>query len=263
MRIYKLAGTLVLGTLASWAQAQQPGLSAAGSEQWTFEISPYLWAVGLNGDMTVKGQDAKVDEDFGDILSNLNMAGEVHFEAWKGRWGMFVDATYIDLKSDAQSGPVDIDAEVKMWLVDFAGLYQVSTWQLGEASENRRGGLELLVGGRYTDMEPKLDFKDSPLPTVKQKASWTDLILGARLTADLSAKWSMVLRADVGGFGIGSSSDLTASGSALFDWRFKPQWDLLMGYRALYQDYDKGSGDSKFAYDVTTHGPIVGVKYQF
>ena len=38
---------------------------------------------------------------------------------------------------------------------------------------------------------------------------------------------------------------------------------MLLGYRILYQDYERGSGINKFAYDITTHGPIIGVQYRF
>jgi hypothetical protein len=33
----------------------------------------------------------------------------------------------------------------------------------------------------------------------------------------------------------------------------------MLGYKALYVDYLKGSGLSQFEYDVTMHGPILGV----
>ena len=38
---------------------------------------------------------------------------------------------------------------------------------------------------------------------------------------------------------------------------------LLVGYRVLYQDYEDGSGANRFAYDVTTHDPIIGMKFWF
>ena len=38
---------------------------------------------------------------------------------------------------------------------------------------------------------------------------------------------------------------------------------LHAGYRVLYQDYEDGSGADRFAYDVTTHGPMTGMNFQF
>ena len=34
-------------------------------------------------------------------------------------------------------------------------------------------------------------------------------------------------------------------------------------YRAIYQDYKDGSGDDKFEWDVTFHGPILGLVIEF
>ena len=101
------------------------------------------------------------------------------------------------------------------------------------------------------------------MPNQSGSASWTDLFVGARLVTDLPHNWKMVLRGDVGGFGIGGSSDLSAQGSLVFRWFFRPSWDLVVGYRALYQDYETEKGPLKFAYDATTHGPMLGLGYRF
>jgi len=34
-------------------------------------------------------------------------------------------------------------------------------------------------------------------------------------------------------------------------------------YRALYQDFEDGTGANKFAYDVRTHGPVLGIVIRF
>ena len=38
---------------------------------------------------------------------------------------------------------------------------------------------------------------------------------------------------------------------------------VVGGYRVLYQDYKDGSGDDKFEWDVTFHGPILGLVVEF
>lgn len=39
--------------------------------------------------------------------------------------------------------------------------------------------------------------------------------------------------------------------------------NALVGYRALSQDYKKGSGENKFVWDVIIHGPIIGLAIDF
>jgi hypothetical protein len=37
----------------------------------------------------------------------------------------------------------------------------------------------------------------------------------------------------------------------------------MVGYRALYVDYSKGSGLNQFEYHMTMHGPIIGITARF
>jgi hypothetical protein len=38
---------------------------------------------------------------------------------------------------------------------------------------------------------------------------------------------------------------------------------LWAGYRALYVDYEDGSGTDKFVFDMTMYGPAIGIGFQF
>jgi len=38
---------------------------------------------------------------------------------------------------------------------------------------------------------------------------------------------------------------------------------VLLGYRALYQDYKSGSGSDKFEWEGTLHGPIFALVIEF
>ncbi|MDB4442668.1 hypothetical protein N9219_04545 [bacterium] len=248
---------LVIGLVCPMAYGEGP--NKTDSDEWQFSITPYLWAIGMNGDMTVKGVDSEVDENFSDILSNLDIALEAHFEVWKGKWGGFFDGTYVKLKTDAgTTGNIDITSTIG--LVDFGGFYRVGTWPVGSPEDVGRSlSFDALVGGRYMDL--KVKFDPDRLPSFDQNKSWTDLIVGGRMIFDFSEKWAFILRGDIGGFGISGSSDFTANGIGLVGWTFHPSWTLLGGYRALYQDYETGSGSNEFKYDVTTHGPILGLTY--
>jgi hypothetical protein len=92
-----------------------------------------------------------------------------------------------------------------------------------------------------------------------------DPLVGARAHFHLSERWSLSLEGNVGGFGVGSDFAWHASGA--IGYRFslfgEDNARLLGGYRALSQDYETGSGDDKFEWDVTLHGPIVGLAIAF
>jgi hypothetical protein len=73
----------------------------------------------------------------------------------------------------------------------------------------------------------------------------------------MSERWNLILRGDIGGFGVGS--DLTWNLVGLVDFKPWKHVSLFGGYRALYQDYEDGSGVNEFKFDATMHGPILGL----
>ena len=40
-------------------------------------------------------------------------------------------------------------------------------------------------------------------------------------------------------------------------------WSGMLGYKALFVDYSKGSGLTRYEYDMTMHGPILGITARF
>jgi hypothetical protein len=254
-----LAALLVVAVhVPSGSAGASTGVKAG--DGWEFRGAAYLWMANIDGTQTVTGSEAELEVDFGDVLDVLDFAGEAHVEGMKdNQWGFFIDGTYLKPGPEAKQGPIHIRVDYKYWLWELGGVYRANTW----ATRHGHAAVDLLLGGRYTSMDVDLDFQRLPVPNIGGSQSWTDLIAGARLVMDLPNNWSMVLRGDIGGFGIGGSSDLSAQGVLNFRWNFKPTWNLVAGYRALYQDYKTGKRGLEFAYDATTHGPSLGVEYQF
>jgi hypothetical protein len=126
---------LCLIALVFAGTAVQAQSTSSGDSKWEFIVTPYLWMVGIDGDVTTKGIKADADVKFGDIIKDLDFGGEVHVEAWKGRWGIFLDATYVKLSDDEEFvsptlGRVDVNVEVKEWLVELGGFYQLGSWPI-------------------------------------------------------------------------------------------------------------------------------------
>jgi len=70
---------------------------------------------------------------------------------------------------------------------------------------------------------------------------------------------------DVGGFGVGSKFSWQALAALNYDFcvRTNVTWSGMLGYKALFVDYSKGSGLTQYEYDMTMHGPIIGVTARF
>lgn len=61
---------------------------------------------------------------------------------------------------------------------------------------------------------------------------WVDPIIGLRWLWGFSDRWSLKLRGDIGGFGVGSDFAWQAAG--LIDWQPFKYVSFIGGYRALY-----------------------------
>jgi|RhiMethySRZTD1v2_1073278.scaffolds.fasta_scaffold181686_2 hypothetical protein len=75
----------------------------------------------------------------------------------------------------------------------------------------------------------------------------------------------LVLRADVGGFDAGSQFSWNVLGAYSFNFAVRNgvTYAGLLGYRALSVDFEKGSGPTRYEYDVVRHGPVVGLTIGF
>jgi hypothetical protein len=236
----------------------------AGDDEWDFWVAPYLWAISMTGDASIGNQEADVDVGFSDILKDLNFGLMGHFEARKGNLGFFVNPLFARLKSEDSPRGLDIDVTTDQSIISAGAYYRVVDTHFGGGNGKpaKRFIIEPLIGARWTYLRNEIDIKQ--LRQVDKSDNWIDPIVGGRMLVDLTQDWDILLSADVGGPGGGS--DFTWNASALVGYRFKMgtrDAAFRFGYRALYQDYDTGSGRRRFEWDVTQHGPIAGLAMRF
>lgn len=128
------------------------------------------------------------------------------------------------------------------------------------------GDWELYTGVRWWDNDIDVMVDPAIRPgtiNLSVDEGWVDPVVGARFGMSLSEKVNLVLRGDVGGFGL--SSDFTALVSAGFHYRFTEIISLDVRYKALWVDYETGAAGTPgyFSYTTVTHGPILGVIIRF
>ena len=83
---------------------------------------------------------------------------------------------------------------------------------------------------------------------------------GRQFTLPLGKGFSLNLRGDIGGFGVGS--DLAWQVYPYLDWQFA-KWASLQPVRWLDMDYETGSGASRFKYDMLNQGAQIGFTFHF
>lgn len=234
------AAAILSALAATQATAQQAG-------DWHVLVQPYLMIPAMNGDAAVRGIDADVDVGRNDVVKNLNIGFLGYVEASNGRWSFGVDTNYMNL--DANNDDALVAANVSQTAVQPMIYYRVARY------------LDVMAGARYNGLKLGLE---SPVPLidgVSRKKDWIDPIVGVRFQAPISKGIQAGVLANVGGFGVGS--DISVQIRPMVNFSIARNITIDGGYQFIYMDYKSGSRDRRFAYDVTTDGPILGATFRF
>jgi hypothetical protein len=201
-------------------------------------------AAGMSGDVTIRGITANADADFSTILKNLKLGAMGKVRVSNDTWSLATDVIYMELGSSSHG----VDIDLKQWVVEPTVGYRINP------------NVELLIGGRYNSIGGELRGPGVlPLPVIRTGTQeWIDPIIGANLRFPVNGKWSLNLRADIGGL-----SGFTWQAYPAASWQFSPTGSLQMGYRWVSNDHDTGSGANHFAYHVLSEGPQVGATFRF
>jgi hypothetical protein len=252
---------------------------------WRMSVMPYLWASSMKGTITAQGIPSKVDVSFGDIFDALDYAMIGQIELARGRCFILADtlltkttvAASTDEKSLGKLGLVDIQGkatvnlETLMWFQELLAGYRVYEKELcGCCDGPRHFSFDLLGGIRYNEVDVKLNataevtavgpgggaITEKKSANVSKDEIWIDPIIGARMQYDLTHRLALILKGDVGGFGVGS--DFAWSATALARYQMSRHWSLLGGYKVLDVDYSKG----KAGMDAQLAGPVAAMEYK-
>jgi opacity protein-like surface antigen len=238
--------------LAGPAAPQQAAPPPATGSGWSFRAAPYLWLLGMEGTMGVRGIEVGVDVPFSDIFSDLEFSFMGAFEARKGPWGIALDINYSTLSDSASPrGPLLTSAkfEADQFLGNLALSYR--------AVESEKLVLDFYGGARVNWLDASVSVTGANGGTTSRSGdeSWADAIVGLRLQVPLSGDWSFRAVGDIGA----GDSDFTWQAMGLLVYRLSDTWNLGLGYRGLGVDYQDGG----FTYDITSHGPILGAECRF
>ena len=237
-----------------------PVAGADETNKWTFDVSLYGLAAGMSGSVGIGPVNADVDFGFDKVLDNLEFGMMGKLRVGYDRWALTTDVIYMGLGASRNGVSVDMD----QWMVEPTVTYRVSRY------------FEPLVGVRYNNLSAEIAGPNLQRPgpgilpgpgaldgpgTRSGTQDWWDPIVGANLSLPLGKGFSLNLRGDVGGFGVGS--DLTWQVFPFFGWQFAKWGSLQAGYRWLSMDYETGSGARRFKYDMLIQGPQLGFTVHF
>jgi len=115
MSVRWFALTAMAASLSLAAGATAFG-AAAGQDQWKLEITPYVWAAGIDADVTVHGKEFKIDQKFKDLIEHVDAAASLLVVAEKNNWQTYAQGDYVSLHAhdnrDAISGTIDANTAI-------------------------------------------------------------------------------------------------------------------------------------------------------
>jgi len=244
---------------------------------WEYEVGLYGFVpVSVEGTSVVDGGAVDLDMDLSDVLDLLQFAIAGRGEAWRNRdvndgsaFGFILDAQYVNLGLSNQSvGPAaggTVKADIRQGIIDAMIGYRFASLPMGTGPD-QRVEVGVAAGARYNYIRQKIQVSPGLPPpftaNLGEDKHWVSPVIGASANFVFNDRWNLMVRGDMSGFGV-SGEDLSWSLNGIAGYRFTEKATLRFGYRVYDIEYSSGTGSNEFSYDVTQHGPFMGLSYRW
>lgn len=219
------------------------------SPGWTFTVAPYAWMPALSGDVAYGPLKAHVQQDFSQILDNLDFAGMAVVEARYDRFALFSDLLYMKMSKDEKL-PLGFEADVGIEMLQWTPAAAYSLVR------NDRATFDVMAGARVWSVETSFGVYDQYVGLERQRTErWVDGIIGVKGQYSLTDSFFV------------SGWVLAGTGGSDFSWdllgavgyKVNDRFSAMAGYRAEGVDYRNGP----FVFDAVIQGPILGGTIKF
>ncbi|MEA5391479.1 hypothetical protein VB738_09425 [Cyanobium gracile UHCC 0139] len=243
---------------------------------WSGTVELYGFApLRSTGSVTIRGQEAEVDQDLGEILSVLRFAASARGSIEKGRVGLQGDLWYINLGDQAsrlvgQRNLFTTTADVGQTL----GIYDLALrYRFGERESaiGKPGSYSVIpyAGVRLIDGRLSLAAAlDGPFgrtllePTRSLQRTWVQPLVGTQASVFLSPRLRAFARGDIGGFGLAGQQDLSGNAQVGLGYAIGDNTDLNISWRYMGLKWNNGEAQSN-GFVSNLNGIEIGVKVFF
>ena len=255
--------SLLLGLLAAGSMHLAVTATAA-DDGFQVELTPYLWMMGVDADVTVNERKASFEQSFGDLIDNVDAGfsglGVLSYNRWLllGQYDYFDISTNGDDLSD-RGVPVPPGGRAELELETTIGTIAAG-YRFGD-SDHR--AVDLLIGVRELDMEPTLSFQGE---SRTNDTKVTDTIIMLRPSVRLSERWRFNPTLS---YAVDGDSDTHFELSPQVQYQFADSFALRFGYRTLSYELESGSRSTDETpgtyrkFDGTMSGLFLGVGWTF
>ncbi|MCX5851561.1 MAG: hypothetical protein NT072_05840 [Deltaproteobacteria bacterium] len=228
---------------------------AAEPQGWKFELTPYLWYAGIEGDVTVKGQKIDFEKSASDLVDYVEAGGSLLGVVQYNRLLFWGQVDYFSLSTDAldvedQPKGGSLDTDMLLW--EYAMGYQIDGFWEGQT-------IDLMVGIRTLRQEN--DLKVFGKGTISTDDTISDPIFVVRPSFPLFPSKIKGLRFNptlaIGG---GGDADLVYELFPQFQYQITDNIAARLGYRTVgYKFSDDNDNELNFR----MAGLIAGVGVMF
>jgi hypothetical protein len=232
------------------------------SDEWRFEVTPYLWGAGIRGTVNLNNGLAKsADMSTSNVLSDLKSGGMIAAEAHKGNWGIMGDLISATLQNSGSvpvmtpQGAATVADKMTVQQTILTGAFTYTVANTKDAY------VDALLGVRAIDITATLsgNLVGTPVKeSVSKKTSTVDPIIGAKGRYRIAdSSWYIPFYGDIGSGG--GTTNVTWQAMAGIGKTFNKVVDASLMYRALYYDMKDGGVLAK----TTMLGPQIAVTFKF
>jgi outer membrane protein OmpA-like peptidoglycan-associated protein len=256
-RYWKTLSMLVLVGLSTNVYAED----GERTEGLNMELTPYFWAAGVDGDITVEratnvaDNQISFDRSFSDVIENVD-AGFMGLGVLSyNRFILYADYDYISMSDDVTArnnitipgaptipAGTQLKGELDLAIGTYAAGYRFDTFG--------RNTVDVLIGAQLTDLDPGLKVAGQHF---NNKNNLRDTVVMLRPSFQLSEKWRFNPTLT---FGVSGDTDTTYALSPQFQYQFAKSFAARFGYKTVHYESDNDD-------EIDISGLFVGVGWTF
>ena len=223
------------------------------TEGLNLELTPYFWAIGVDGRISAGGQSVNFDQSFSDLISNVDVAFMGLAVVSYDRFVLYADYDYVALSDDAKTKngvfvPIGtkVKSELDLNIGSYGGGYRFDTFG--------KNTIDVLVGAQITNIEPKVRILGQHF---QNKDSLTDTVVMLRPSFQLSERWRFNPSF---AYGVSGDSDTTYTIQPQLQFQFSESFAARFGYKKIHYEWEDNNGPDS---DIDLSGLFVGVGWTF
>jgi hypothetical protein len=255
------------------AAAEAP-LAAANPWAGTVELYGFL-PIRTTGNTTVRGFTADTDVWLGQLIPLIQMTGSARGSLERGRFGLLADLSYNrigdDIATTTPRGLLNGAASVttNLGLYDLALRYRLGSRESAVAAPGSWTVIPY-AGVRLVDVNLAVDAElrgQGPLGLRLQRQgelarTWAQPLIGTQASLFLSERLRIFGRADIGGFGLAGSRDLSGNAQLGLGYAVGNSTDLNLSWRSMGLAFENGASQPN-GFTNYQNGVEIGLKVFF